>query len=292
MTQHSLAAAALPPTSGGHSAGTDSTTDPTPGRIRATIRRHPLTSFFVLACALSWWAGILYLRGLSPLPIAGFGPFLAALTVLSATEGRAGMRRLLRSMVQWRAPARAYLMAVGAPLLISGTAVLANLTLGASADPAKAGLWTGIPVTMLMVLLVPGLGGAWEEPGWRGYALGRLEGRLGRLAAAPALGIFWVLWHLPLFLAGQILLSDVLTIVAASVVIAAVFHAGRESVLIAMLLHATNNAVGGSYASLLFHGSDSLRLGLLTAAGWWLLAGTILLRQYLAGRPKPLPDAG
>jgi membrane protease YdiL (CAAX protease family) len=162
--------------------------------------------------------------------------------------------------------------------------VLANLALGASADPAKVGLWTGIPVTMLALLLIPGIGGAWEEPGLRGYALGRLEGRLGRLAAAPVLGLFWVFWHLPLFLAGQILLPDVLTIIAASVVIAAVFHAGRESVLIAMLLHATNNAVGGNYASLLFHGSDSLRLGLLTAAGWWLVAATILVRQYLTGR--------
>jgi hypothetical protein len=57
-----------------------------------------------------------------------------------------------------------------------------------------------------------------------------------------------VLWHGPLFLAGQILWTDVLTIVAASVVIAAVFHSGRDSVLTAMLLHATNNAVGGSFA--------------------------------------------
>jgi uncharacterized protein len=295
MIQDSLAAPARPPASGGHPAGADLTTEPTagpgPGRIRAAIRRHPLIAFFVLACALSWWPGILYLQGLSPVPIAGFGPFLAALTVLSATEGRAGTRRLLRSMVQWRAPARAYLMALGAPLLISGSAVLANLALGASADPADVGLWTGIPVTILIVLLVPGFGGAWEEPGFRGYALGRLEGRLGRLAAPLVLGVFWVLWHFPLFLAGQILFTDVLTIIAASVVIAAVFHAGRASVLIAMLLHATNNAVGGSYASLLFHGSDNLRLGLLTAAGWWLLAGTILLRQYLAGRPKALAEA-
>jgi membrane protease YdiL (CAAX protease family) len=264
----------------------DPAADSADGRIRAAIRRRPLIAFFTLACALSWWPGILYLLGLSPLPVAGFGPFLAAVTVLSVTEGRAGIGRLLRSMVQWRVPARVYLMAIGTPLLVSGTAVLANLALGADVDPAKIGLWTGIPVTMLAVLLIPGMGGAWEEPGFRGYALGRLEGRLGRLAAAPVLGVFWVLWHLPLFLAGQILFTDVLTVIAASIVIAAVFHAGRESVLIAMLLHATNNAVGGSFASLLFHGSDNLRLGLLTAAGWWLVAGTILVRQYLADRSR------
>ena len=62
-------------------------------------------------------------------------------------------------------------------------------------------------------------------------------------------------WHLPLFLTGQILAPDVLVIIAANV-------------LIAIFLHAANNAVSGSYASQLFHGSDAIRLGLPTAAGW------------------------
>ncbi|MEU0521454.1 hypothetical protein [Streptosporangium sp. NPDC006007] len=51
-------------------------------------------------------------------------------------------------------------------------------------------------------------------------------------------------WHLPLFLTGQILLPDILVIMAASVVIAGLFRSARQSVLIAMVFHATNNAVG------------------------------------------------
>jgi hypothetical protein len=39
------------------------------------VRRYPLTAFFVLACALSWWPWILYSVGLLPNPIVGFGPF-------------------------------------------------------------------------------------------------------------------------------------------------------------------------------------------------------------------------
>jgi hypothetical protein len=69
-----------------------------------------------------------------------------------------------------------------------------------------------------------------------------------------------------------------MVITAASVVIAAVLHTARDSVLIAMLLHATNDAVGGEFASRLFHGADKTSLGLLTAAGWWLIAGGILIR--------------
>ena len=246
--------------------------------MREHAARRPLILFMVLAALLSWWVWPLYLLGASPVPIAGFGPFLAAVVVLWLRDGRAGVGGLLRSMVRWRVPVRAYLLALGLPLVISGAAVAANAAFGAERTDTF-GLATSIPFTALAVLLVPGLGGAWEEPGFRGFALGRLEVRFGRITAPLVLGGIWVAWHLPLFLAGQILATDVLSIVGASVVIAAVFHLGRESVLIAMLLHAMNNAVGGSFASQLFEGSDLARLGWLTAGGWWIAAIIVLGAQ-------------
>ena len=246
--------------------------------MREHAARRPLILFLVLAALLSWWVWPLYLLGASPVPIAGFGPFLAAVVVLWLRDGRAGVGGLLRSMVRWRVPVRAYLLALGLPLVISGAAVAANAAFGAERTDTF-GLATSIPFTALAVLLVPGLGGAWEEPGFRGFALGRLEVRFGRITAPLVLGGIWVAWHLPLFLAGQILATDVLSIVGASVVIAAVFHLGRESVLIAMLLHAMNNAVGGSFASQLFEGSDLARLGWLTAGGWWIAAIIVLGAQ-------------
>jgi uncharacterized protein len=271
---------------------------PTPpgprGSVVALVRRAPLASFLVLSLALSWWPAALYAAGWYPAPNAGFGPFLAAVTVLGLTQGRSGIGRLLRSMVQWRVPARGYLAALGLPVLVSGSAVLANLALGA-ARPAAGDLatWTSIPLTLAAVLLIPVFGGAWEEPGFRGYALGRLETRYGVVAGPLLLGTFWVLWHLPLFITGDILWPDVLVIMAASVVIAQVFHSARDSVLIAMLLHATNNAVAGNYASPLFHGHDSARLGLLTAAGWWLIAGAILIHNTHRRRNRQqAPTAG
>ncbi|HST83023.1 MAG TPA: type II CAAX endopeptidase family protein [Kineosporiaceae bacterium] len=253
------------------------------GPVRHLIRRTPLPSFLVLSCLLSWWPGALQVAGV-PMPgpaVTGVGPFLAAVIVLGLTQGRAGIRGLLRSMVQWRVPGRAYLAGIGLPLLVSGSAILATLALGAARpEEADVALWPTIPIMMLLVLLIPGIGGAWEEPGWRGFALRRLEDRFGLLSGSLVLGVFWVFWHAPLFWTGDILWTDVPVVVAASIVTAAVFHAGRDSVLIAMVLHATNNAVGGGYASELFHGNDQTTLGLLTAAGWWLIAGGILIRTW------------
>ncbi len=258
--------------------------------MRTLAARHPLLLFLLLSALLSWWAWPLYSIGLLPIPIASFGPFLAAVAVLGLREGHAGVTSMLRSMVRWRVPARAYLFAFGAPLLISGAAVGANVASGADLTASVGLAAVGVPAALLVALLAPGFGGAWEEPGWRGFALGRLETRFGRMAAPLVLGVVIAVWHLPLFATGQILLSDVLSILAASVVIAAVFHLGRDSVLVAMLLHATNNAVGGAFASQLFTGDDAVRLGWLTAGGWCLVAAVVMaLQAARAGRRTGRP---
>jgi membrane protease YdiL (CAAX protease family) len=246
-----------------------------------------LASFFVLSCLLSWWMAALYASGMWSEPIVGFGPFLAALTVLGVTEGRSGVKALLRSMVRWRVPGRAYLLAIGLPLLLTGMApIVASLALGADPSAGTLSAWTTVPLVAIIVLLVPGLGGAWEEPGFRGYALTRLEARFGAMTGPLVLGLLHVVWHGPLFLTGQILWTDVLVVVASSVVIAFVFHTGRESVLVAMIFHAFNNAVGGQYSSQIFQGADQARLGLLTALAWWLAAAAVLVAMRDRSRLK------
>lgn len=72
--------------------------------VQSLVRRHPVITFFALACALSWWVVLLYRTDVSDVPIAGFGPVLAAVVVLALTQGRPGLGRLFRSMVRWRVP--------------------------------------------------------------------------------------------------------------------------------------------------------------------------------------------
>jgi membrane protease YdiL (CAAX protease family) len=267
----------------------------------ALVRRHPLVTFFVLAYALSWWAWILYALGVFPNPIASFGPFLAALVVLALTEGKPGIGRLFRRMVRWRVSPVWYTLALLLPAVLAGIAAALNVLLGAQPpSPAQVGAWPQLLPTFAVLLLVPGFGGAWEEPGWRGYAVPRLQRGRSALVASLILGVLIAGWHLPLMVAGEIHYSDIVLILAAMIVVNWVFNNAKGSVLIVMLLHAANNTVSGSYFSPMFSGADSVRQSWLLALVWGVMAvlviaiagPTNLSRKYhRQEEPVPAPEA-
>lgn len=245
----------------------------------SVVRRYPLIVFFVLAYVFSWWPWPLYAFGLSPSPIIAFGPFLAAILVLALTTGKGGVVTLLRRMVRWRVRPVWYAVALLLPVAISGGAALLNVVvLGASApSPAELGAWSGLVPTFFLLLLVPGIGGAWEEPGWRGYALPKLQGGHSALLASLILGVVWAFWHLPLMVIGQIPLSDPVYIVAWSVVLTWVFNNTNGSVLIAMLMHNIHNVISGGYFSAMFSGADWVRQGWLLVALWCAVAAIVVV---------------
>src|SRR5678815_2001893 len=103
------------------------TASPTSGSIRAGVRRHPLLAYFVLAFVGTWvcFSPItLSQRGLGILPVelsdavvfilyflaTYTGPFLAAFLVTRIVDGGAGVRALLRRLVQWRIGVQWYLI--------------------------------------------------------------------------------------------------------------------------------------------------------------------------------------
>lgn len=245
--------------------------------LSAAVRRHALTTFFLLSYALSWWAWPLFALGLFPNPVASFGPFLAAIVVLALTEGKAGIVRLFRRMVRWRVAPGWYAVALLLPAVLTAVATMLNVMLGAQApSPAQLGAWPGILSTFAIVLLVPGVGGAWEEPGWRGYAVPRLQHGRSALVASLILGLLIAVWHLPLMVVGQIYYSDIVLILAAVIVFNWVFNNARGSVLIIMLMHAANNAVSGSFFSPMFSGVDAIRESWLLALVWAVVAALVI----------------
>jgi membrane protease YdiL (CAAX protease family) len=247
--------------------------------VSSVVKRHPLIAFFALTYAISWLAWPLWASGLYPIaPVFSFAPFLAALVVLAVTRGKGGVGGLLRRMVRWRVGLRWYAVALLVPVAITLAATVLNVLLGAQApSSAELGGWTGLLPGFAVALLIPGLGGAWEEPGWRGFALPRLQAGRSALFAALILGVLIAGWHLPLMVVGDVHYSDTVLIMGAVVVFNWVFNSANGSVLIIMLMHAMNNTISGSFVSPMFSGADSVRQGWLLAALWCAVAIVVVL---------------
>jgi membrane protease YdiL (CAAX protease family) len=197
--------------------------------------------------------------------------------VLALTEGKTGVMGLFRRMIRWRVAPGWYAVALLLPAVLTAVATMLNVMLGAQApSAAQLGAWPGIFSTFAIILLVPGVGGAWEEPGWRGYAVPRLQHGRSALVASLILGVLIAVWHLPLIVVGQVYYSDIVLILAAVIVFNWVFNNARGSVLIIMLMHAANNAVSGSFFSPMFSGADSSRESWLLALVWIVVAALVI----------------
>ena len=234
------------------------------------IRNHPLLAYFFLAYAGMWvvisplvmdsigWFELS--DGLSFLLffLSSFtGPTLAAYWVTGVLEGKAGMKQLFRQTFQVRAGWQWYVVAlftflfvwlVAYGFLYSG-ASLANL----AANPSLL-LSTLLP-SVIMGLLIPSIA---EEPGWRGFALPRLQAYYGPIIGTLILGTLHGIWHLPaLFtpLLGPFTVEGFITFVwtaaAGTFVYTWLFNNTRGSVWMAMVLHASSNAASQLVGSLI-----------------------------------------
>lgn len=275
------------------------TREPTEERgWRRTLRARPLLSFFLLANLASWAAWTPYVlsrnglgvwdftfpggEGFSQLtgvlPGAYLGPIGSAVLITAVTQGRAGLRTWLGRMLRWRVGWRWY---AGTLLGVPLTMVLATTLLGGSPT---------VPPAWVLVALVPGLvlqaltTGLAEEPGWRDFALPRLQDRFGPLGAAAVLGPVWGVWHLPLFLTdwagGDAGWVDVAVFLAFTccfnVVMTWVFNRTGQSVPLAMLLHVSVNNTASIAWSEVFPdlGGADLQRALLVASA---VAAAVLL---------------
>jgi membrane protease YdiL (CAAX protease family) len=265
--------------------------------VSSVVKRHPLITFFVLSYALSWLAWPVWALGLYPIsPVFSFGPFLAALVVLAITNGKTGVGGLLRRMVRWRVGLRWYAVALLLPAGLALAATVLNVLLGAQVpSSAELGGWSGLLLVFFVSLLIPGLGGAWEEPGWRGFAFPRLQSGRSALFASLILGVLITGWHLPLMFVGQVHYSDIVLIMGAVVVFNWVFNNANGSVLIIMLMHAMNNTISGNFFSPMFSGADSVRQSWLLAAVWCAVAIVVVIvtgPAHLSRKHKKREAAG
>ena len=263
----------------------DGTSRPLRSRQEGLLARYPLTSFFVMAYAFAWIVelpvvlsetGTGLLPYTLPKPVVAIliiaatftGPTVAAFIMTGVTEGRAGIRRLLRRYVQWRVGIQWYLFVLlGIPVivLLGGIVVPGALE---SFQPIILPLLLAYPLAFLMTFLLGGPLG--EEPGWRGFALPRLQRRNGPLVGSIILGVLWAFWHFPLFWSGvwtpptlANMVMFVVMITALTIIMTWVFNHANGSLLITMLMHASFNTFANRIEAPLFPAPILNEYGLL-----------------------------
>lgn len=299
---------------------TSQTITPPSGRISprersgpvGLIARHPLVSFFVLANALSWIAWIPYILSdnglgvwdyefpvvlgtsqlLGVLPGAYLGPITSALLITALVDGRPGLRRWAGRLWRWRVNWRWYALAlVGVPVaLIAGSFVFSGGAMQAPSIEALAFLLPGLALQMITTGLA-------EEPGWRDFALPRLQGRFSPLKSSFILGPLWALWHFPLFLTewGGYPDADWTRMayfagfcIAFNIVMSWVFNRTDQSLPLSMLLHVGVNNTASILLPDMFPTVDGSTLSLMLMVIATLAAAVIIVAtRGRLGAPEP-----
>lgn len=167
--------------------------------------QRPVLVFYLLAFCISWLGWIpqtLHARGLIPFDslllslLGGSGPTLAAVIVILLSGERESLRDLFARLWRVRVAARWYAVAFGFWPLAAALALAVAVALGQVVPAFDRVSWTSvIPVFAAMLF-----SNVWEEIGWRGYALPRLQERWPDVLIALVMGGLGWLWHIPLML--------------------------------------------------------------------------------------------
>lgn len=242
------------------------------------MRAHPIVAYFSIAYAGTWLLDlpmVLGRDGLSLFPysvpmaiyiilflLGSFaGPTLAAFLVTNALDGKEGMRKLFRRYGLWRVGLRWYLLTIFFfPIIyvISAAILLRALPL---ADLRSNGL-AFFGIYLLALLIFPAFITWGEEPGWRGFALTRLQESHHPLVASLIVGFMHGLWHLPVFLLvsgppaiGPFdlmrFVNNIGGIMVLTIIWTWVFNNAKGSILFAVLLHSSLNAAQAGMSKLL-----------------------------------------
>ena len=173
---------------------------------------------------------------------------LPAFVASSAYSTIPGVRAHLRTYIKPRGAFGYYLLAL---VLFPAIWLLGNVLSRAlgmkvpySSYPVDVKLLGMVIITFLYGIIYAGLS---EEPGWRGFALPRLQARFSPLVSSLILWVFWAIWHAPGRFGGieAKSLSDTLVewglILLVTVIFTWIFNRTKGSILVTALLHPAMN---------------------------------------------------
>jgi uncharacterized protein len=248
--------------------------------FRMFVRRHPLIPFFFLAFLFSWYPWLLSLIGVRTSGgINPLGPLVSAIILTGTLSGWSGIKQLFRRIFLWRVHWIWFAIVLLFPIAVCTISAMIN-TFAFGAPVPEISLtasWKNLLEQFIFVFLFIGLG---EEPGWRGFALPHLQIKHTPLQASFILGVFWAIWHLPLFgveFRPAQYIPFLLALFAATVLITWIYNHTRGSILLPMMFHAMVNTIGAGYFFKMFTGPDFDRLWWIYSVLWALSALIVIL---------------
>lgn len=247
-------------------------------------RRHPIATYLVVVYALAaliYTPPLLGTAGLGVLPIEiPVALFLlistivlaaVAFAVTAAAEGREGVRDLGRRVVRFRVSPIWYLVALlTLPLAALAVSVVTQGTAPLTAIARNPSLIVGWLINVVSSVVLINL---WEETGWTGFVLHRLQPRFGPLGATVLTTWAQAAVHLPLlFIVGGVsddrlspgqypfyLFALFLFPLGNRTVLTWLYNSSRYSLPLAGIIHATwNLAAGPSFLPALVPGYSEI----------------------------------
>ena len=175
--------------------------------------------------------------------------------MIGVAEGRPGFGALLERLTRWRVGRRWWVVALTLPPAMVLATALLNTLAGAPAPTFSSFAWGELALLFGLYLVNPMGGALGEEPGWRGYALPRLQADRSPLAAALILGVLAAGWHLPLVVYGMLGAIGLVSTVAITVVYVWLFNRAQGSALLILVAHAMQDAF--TFGSLGYSAADA-----------------------------------
>ena len=272
-----------------------------PGRtgLSQLVRRHPLTAFLVLTYGLTWalWIPLDLFRDAAAGPYTSLAlligsniPSAVAIVLTLVGFGWGATRKLLGRLLIWRISWRWYLVLLAPTALVIGTITLVAVTRGGTTAALAVPLVSAIIAVAFMIFPGSALG---EEIGWRGFALPRVQSRRTALTASLVIGSLHGLWHLPLWLRGDVdhrlsvYPAFLIQALALAVIYTWLYNSSKGSLLLVVLFHTATNAP--LTLVLLPLGIENWVLPFWLMAGFTVVAALVVIAVFGPSRLSRLP---
>jgi len=229
--------------------------------MRKFAANHQLVTFYGITFLISWTAwlimSLVYDGTQTSIivyafsTIGGLGPLLSLAILQRITKEEISLKEIL-SRIRFKDWKNIWIVAaiVTIPLLSILGNLFRFLTDGEvqlqiiKSGPDELGIFV---ILVIIIHFAASLitSPLFEEPGWRGFALPRLQNKFGRTLGSLVVAVLWWLWHQPMNLTFGLepTLHSALSMIVLSLIIDSLFNLSGGNLLAAMLAHQSYGTV-------------------------------------------------